>query len=215
VLTGGRDIALPSDLVVDNRPLIDSLNDERISAVVVGPGLGRDDLAREALRDVLYGPCQGPTVIDADALHMIGPDEWPGRSARPFVLTPHAGELAQLNKAWTIPPYHPPMPPKLHDVLELNWLCDATIVAKGPDTIVFDKGLGVVIAASASSWLSVAGSGDVLAGLIACRMATGEDPLVASEQALWLHGEAARLAGPAFTASELADAIKLALASCL
>ena len=65
------------------------------------------------------------------------------------------------------------------------------------------------------SWLSVAGTGDVLAGVIASRLATGAEPFAAACEGLWLHGEAARLAGPAFTAGTLADHIPEALSACL
>ena len=215
VLTGGRDIALPDDLVVDARPLSEALADPRISAVVIGPGLGRDGLARDSLHQVLHGACHAPTVVDADALHLIGPDEWLGPGKRQMVLTPHAGELARLSSTWPIAAYQPPLAHKVHEAIALDWETDATIVAKGPDTVVFNRDLGMVVAPSASSWLSVAGSGDVLAGLIASRLVGGLDAVTACAEALWLHGEAARLAGPAFTASELAESIKAAYAACL
>ena len=215
VLTGGRDIKLPDDLVVDARPLGEALADKRISAVVIGPGLGRDGLARDCLHQVLHGACHAPTVVDADALHLIGPDEWLGPGNRQMVLTPHAGELARLSSTWPVAAYQPPLAQKVHEAIALDWETDATIVAKGPDTVVFNRDLGMMVVPSASSWLSVAGSGDVLAGLIAARLAGGSDAVTACAEALWLHGEAARLAGPAFTASELAAAIKPALASCL
>ena len=215
VLTGGRDLKLPDDLVVDARPLGEALADPRIAAVVIGPGLGRDGLARDSLHQVLHGACHAPTVVDADALHLIGPDEWLGPGKRQMVLTPHAGELARLSSTWPIAAYQPPLAHKVHEAIALDWETDATIVAKGPDTVVFNRDLGMVVAPSASSWLSVAGSGDVLAGLIASRLAGGLDAVTACAEALWLHGEAARLAGPAFTASELAAAIKPAVASCV
>ncbi len=215
VLTGGRDLKLPDDLVVDARPLGEALADKRISAIVVGPGLGRDGLARDCLHQVLHGDCHAPTVVDADALHLIGPDEWLGPGNRQMVLTPHAGELARLSSTWPVAAYQPPLAQKVHEAIQLDWETDATIVAKGPDTVVFNRDLGMVVAPSASSWLSVAGSGDVLAGLIASRLAGGSDAVTACAEALWLHGEAARLAGPAFTASELAGSIKAAYAATL
>ena len=215
VLTGGRDMTLPDDLVVDARPLCEALGDKRISAIVVGPGLGRDDRALDTLQQVLRSEPLAPTVVDADALHLIGPDvDW-GPDGRTLVLTPHAGELAHLARVFPLPEYHPPFARKVHEAIELDWQTNATIAAKGPDTVVFNRDLGMLVAPSASSWLSVAGSGDVLAGLIAARLAGGSDAVRACAEALWLHGEAARLAGPAFTASELAESIKPAYAACL
>ncbi|MFM2371259.1 MAG: hypothetical protein RIS85_981, partial [Pseudomonadota bacterium] len=68
----------------------------------------------------------------------------------------------------------------------------------------------LVLAPRASSWLSVAGTGDVLAGTIASRLAVHGHALRAAEEGLWLHAEAARLRGAAFTAGELAHAVKAA-----
>ena len=65
---------------------------------------------------------------------------------------------------------------------------------------------------SGSSWLSTAGTGDVLAGLVASRLAHHGDAMQAAEEGVWLHHEAARLAGPGFTAGELADAVRTAMA---
>jgi NAD(P)H-hydrate repair Nnr-like enzyme with NAD(P)H-hydrate dehydratase domain len=89
------------------------------------------------------------------------------------------------------------------------------VVAKGPDTVIAAPDGRLACAPRASSWLSVAGTGDVLAGAIASRLATGAEPLGAACEGVWLHGEAARLAGPAFTAGRLAEYIPAALAACL
>jgi len=89
------------------------------------------------------------------------------------------------------------------------------IIAKGPDTVIAAPDGRVAIAGPASSWLSVAGTGDVLAGIVAGRLATGACAWEASQQAIWLHSEAARdLSGP-FTASELAGKVSAAYAACL
>jgi NAD(P)H-hydrate repair Nnr-like enzyme with NAD(P)H-hydrate dehydratase domain len=90
----------------------------------------------------------------------------------------------------------------------------AVVVLKGPDTVVAAPGGDVVVSPRASSWLSVAGTGDVLAGTIASRLATHGESLRAAVEGLWLHAEAARLCGPAFTAGELAHAVQAALKEC-
>ena len=66
-----------------------------------------------------------------------------------------------------------------------------------------------------SSWLSVAGTGDVLAGTIASRLASGAEAFAAACEGVWLHGEAARLCSPPFTAGQLARMIPAAYATCL
>ena len=66
-----------------------------------------------------------------------------------------------------------------------------------------------------SSWLATAGTGDVLAGIAASRLAATGDPFQAACEAVWLHGEAARSAGSAFVASELAHHVAKAYAAAL
>jgi NAD(P)H-hydrate repair Nnr-like enzyme with NAD(P)H-hydrate dehydratase domain len=61
----------------------------------------------------------------------------------------------------------------------------------------------------------VGGSGDVLAGVTASRLAATPDPVRAACEGAWLHAEAGRLAGPAFLASELAAHVRDAVADCL
>ena len=86
------------------------------------------------------------------------------------------------------------------------------VVAKGADTVVagarWPPGAGP---ARLFSWLSTAGTGDVLAGTIASRLAAGAEPFEAACQGVWLHGEAARLVAPPFTASELAGTVSRGL----
>jgi NAD(P)H-hydrate repair Nnr-like enzyme with NAD(P)H-hydrate dehydratase domain len=91
----------------------------------------------------------------------------------------------------------------------------AVVVSKGPDTIVAAPDGRLVLAPSPTSWLAVAGTGDVLAGAMASRLAATRDPFVAACEAAWLHGEAARQAGPAFLASDLAKRISGAYVAAL
>jgi len=91
----------------------------------------------------------------------------------------------------------------------------AAVIAKGPDTVIAAPDGRTVLAPSPSSWLAVAGTGDVLAGAAASRLAATHDPFAAACEAVWLHGEAARLAGPAFLASDLAKSISRAYAAAL
>ena len=61
----------------------------------------------------------------------------------------------------------------------------------------------VAINASAPPWLATAGSGDVLAGLIAGLLAQGMAPWDAAAAGAYLHGRAAALAGPGLVAEDL------------
>ncbi|GAA4039190.1 NAD(P)H-hydrate epimerase [Parerythrobacter jejuensis] len=197
----------PADLVVDLTDLADALGDRRIKAVLVGPGLGRGPDAREMLAQALAGP--GGKVLDADALMLLEPGMLEGVDATRIVITPHEGELQALSSAFAI------KSDSKRDCAEaLHRATGMIVLAKGPDTIlVHAEGVGYFPAGS--SWLSVAGSGDVLAGIIASRLATGEEPAQAAAQGVWVHHEAARQAGVAFSASTLADAVSSAYAAYL
>jgi len=199
--------ATSPDIILRRDPLPELLADERTGAVLVGCGLGRDGTARERLSEVLATP--HPTVIDADALHLVGPADL-ARFAAPLVLTPHEGELAQLAKGFSISSADKP---GLAQALARK--SGAVVVAKGPDTVIAAPDGRTTFAPSPTSWLSVAGTGDVLAGVIASRLAAGLEPFEAACQGNWLHGEAARLCRAPFLASDLARAIPAAFARCL
>ena len=89
------------------------------------------------------------------------------------------------------------------------------VVAKGADTVVAAPDGRVAFARRASSWLSTAGTGDVLAGAIASRLANGADAFAAACEGVWLHGEAARHTPAPFTAGQLAEQVARAYAACL
>jgi hydroxyethylthiazole kinase-like uncharacterized protein yjeF len=196
----------PPDLVVTRDDPARALADARIAALLVGPGLGRDASARARLAASL-GSAR-PRVIDADALMLLRPGLNPDA---PTVLTPHQGELAALERAFGLPGDGL----KRDRALQLAQATNAVVVAKGPDTVIAAPDGQVVIAPRASSWLSVAGTGDVLAGIVASRLAVTGDPLRAATEGVWLHAEAANLAGPAFAAAELAERVQQALRAAL
>ena len=198
--------ALPPELVADGRPLGEALGDKRLSAVLIGPGLGRTDGAHGRLRDVLTS--KHPAVIDADALNLLGPAD---ALASQVVLTPHEGELAALERSFSLPTTGL----RRERALAVARATGAVVLLKGADSLIAAPDGTVILAPAAPSWLSVAGSGDVLAGILASRLAVHGAPLRAAEEALWLHGAAARIAGPAFTASQLGDAVQAAVPAAL
>ncbi len=198
----------PPDLPVETASLAEALTDRRIAALLVGPGLGRDAIARERLAEVLASPI--PAVLDADALVLLGARLLAERTA-PLIATPHEGELASLERTFGLSGQGT----KPERALALAQASKMVVVAKGPDTVVAAPDGRIALAPRASSWLSVAGTGDVLAGVIASRLASGVEPFAAACEGVWLHGEAARLAGPVLTASQLAAHIHSAYAACL
>lgn len=208
LLSDGSHLDVGADQLVDGRDLAAALSDDRFDAVLAGPGLGLDERARIRLAAVMQRDL--PAVLDADALTMLAPDMLAQRTA-PMVATPHEGELARIEVNFAIDPQSN----KVDRAVAAARATGAIIIAKGPDTVVASGDGRIGFADSAPSWLSTAGTGDVLAGIVASRLATGIDPFTAACEGVWLHAQAARLAGPAFTAGTLAQMVSGAYAACL
>lgn len=187
--------------------LADALNDPRIGAVVVGPGLGRDRRAEGMLKAALNA--KAALVLDGDALSLLGRNagRWLQARTAPAWLTPHSGEFERL--------FGEGEGSKIDRTLAAAAEAQATIIHKGGDTVIATPRGEVRVMAQASPWLSTAGTGDVLAGLLAARVANGDGALVAAEAAVWLHAAAARLAGPSFIADALIGHIPQAVSECL
>ncbi|EGD58518.1 YjeF-like protein [Novosphingobium nitrogenifigens DSM 19370] len=206
LIAGAEPDGIPADLVVVRADPGEALEDGRVAAVLIGPGLGRDEAARVRFASVVR--CGLPTVVDADALMILHPAPGVGPG---MIFTPHEGELAALERAYGLPG----IGHKRERAVALAAASGAVIVAKGADSLIAGPDGRLLLAPRASSWLSVAGSGDVLAGIIASRLAVTRDPWTAAAEGLWLHGEAAARAGAAFSATGLADCVAPALGSLL
>lgn len=177
----------------------EALADHRLAAVLVGPGLGRDDQARERLQAVLR--CGHPMVLDADALILLGQEAIPAGA----ILTPHEGEFRRL--------FGDLPGSKIDRALEAARRSQSVVIYKGRDSVVAAPDGRVSVASRGSTWLSTAGTGDVLAGLAAGRLAVTGDLFRAACEAVWLHGEAARRSGAAFIADDLIARLPEAIAS--
>jgi hydroxyethylthiazole kinase-like uncharacterized protein yjeF len=200
--------AAPAGLVVEDEPLARALSDKRWSALLVGPGLGRDVDARERLAAVLERGV--PTVLDADALHLLDDDLLEGVDTSRVLVTPHEGELARLCESFAVK-----APGKAERARALAQITGLIVLAKGPDTVLASPDGRFSFFPSALSWLSTAGTGDVLAGIAASRLANGHDPFAAAGEAVWIHSTAAEMAGAAFTVDDLSVLISKAYANFL
>jgi hydroxyethylthiazole kinase-like uncharacterized protein yjeF len=175
------------------------VNDPRIDCLLVGPGLG--DIPQVL---TLALTSQAPKVIDADAIGLIGDAErLRGQDA---IVTPHEGEFKKL--FGDLPGAKP------ERALKAAELSGSVVVFKGPDTLVASPDGRLGFAPPAPAWLASAGTGDVLAGMIAALRARGMAPFDAACAAVWLHGRAAEIAGPGMIADDLAAAIPDAIALC-
>ncbi|MES2904113.1 MAG: NAD(P)H-hydrate dehydratase [Pseudomonadota bacterium] len=173
------------------------VNDPRVGAILVGPGLG--DIP-PVLTLALTVP--KPVIIDADAIALVGePDRLKGHDA---ILTPHEGEFVKL--------FGQLPGSKADRALEAARQSGAVVVYKGPDTIVASPDGRLGFAPPAPAWLASAGTGDVLAGIIAAFRARGLTSFEAACAAVWIHGRAAEIAGPGMIADDLVAAIPAALA---
>ena len=156
---------------------------EKATAIAIGPGMGRTDGTKALIRRVVTS-LERPTVIDADALHGLEPAEWAG----PVVLTPHSGELGKLigeESKWV----------DAHRLEAVRRAADrfrCVCLLKGADTLIAAPDAGVLVVAHGPPSLAVAGSGDVLAGILGAFLAKGVDPRIAAAAAAVAHGLAAR-----------------------
>lgn len=206
VLVSGMDgMALPHAVV--RRPCEAILEDRRVGALLVGPGLGRGPAARQRLDQILEKSC--PIVLDADALIVLEPDDFPAMKRRtsPIVMTPHAGEFAAM--------FGELDGSKIDRARVAAEISGAVVVFKGSDTVIACPDGQSRVAQSGPGWLATAGTGDVLAGLVAALLANGQSPFDAASAAVWLHAEAARIAGPSLIADEIPAHISAAVAACL
>ena len=176
-----------------------TLEDPRIGAVLVGPGMG--DIPQIL---TLALTSRAPVVIDADAIGHVGePERLKGHDA---VITPHEGEFVRL--------FGDLPGSKAERALAAAASSGAVVVYKGADTLVAAPDGKLGFAPPAPAWLASAGTGDVLAGIIAALRARGMAGFEAACAAVWLHGRAAELAGPGMIADDLVEALPHAIALC-
>ncbi|ARE38476.1 NAD(P)HX epimerase [Rhodovulum sp. P5] len=190
------------------------LQDPRLNALCVGPGMGLSDREGELVATVLAAG--RPTVLDADALTLVAGDKALFSALHPLcVLTPHGGEFARLfpdiAARLAEPAQHGPAYSRVDAAREAARLAGCIVLMKGPDTVIAaPDGQASIHAAlydRAVPWLATAGAGDVLAGMIAGLLARGLSPYPAARNAAWLHAEAARRFGAGLIAEDLPEAL--------
>lgn len=199
--------ALMQRAIADDEALERLLAEPRLSAVLIGPALGLDTRGRDAVTTVLRAGA--PAVFDADALTILAARTGSlkrlfERRGGPCVLTPHEGEFDRLFR--TVPEIAQ-APSKLERARRAAGHTGATIVLKGPDTVIASPDGRAAINTTGSPALATAGSGDVLGGLIAGLLAQGMPIFEAACAAVWLHGRAGEDAGLGLIADDLPEAV--------
>lgn len=194
--------------VADMAALAELLGEPRLRAAVLGPGLGLGDDVWAAIRAALEGNMA--LVLDADAITQASrrPDEAfaliKARDAG-VVLTPHEGEFPRL-----FPDIDGSKLDRARAAAERS---GAIVLLKGPDTVIAHPDGRAAINENGTAALATAGSGDVLAGIIGGLLAAGRPAFEAAALAVWMHGEAGRIAGPGSLADEIAFALRGVLAA--
>jgi hydroxyethylthiazole kinase-like uncharacterized protein yjeF len=170
---------------------------DRCRAVVIGPGLGRDDPTRDEVRRVL-ARCPVTVILDADGLAAFDDADQlrhaVAEGSRPVILTPHDGEYRALLG-------EPPGPDRVAAARRLAAATGAVVLVKGSLTAVAAapgavEGPEVLLAAAGTAALATAGTGDVLSGIVGAFVARGLPAPLAAALAAHVHGRAAAT-GPA------------------
>jgi hydroxyethylthiazole kinase-like uncharacterized protein yjeF len=175
-------------------------------AIVIGPGLGREPRStRASFVGAVLSRRPIPTVVDADALHVVRTDVPTGNRA--LVCTPHLGEFRALagdaladeaaNDRWSA-------------AARAATKLKCTVLLKGVPTVIADLRGPEHVVASGNPGLATGGSGDLLAGFIGAFLARGTAPAEAAALGAHALGRAAELGARQWTARSLRPADVLA-----
>lgn len=160
---------------------------ERMNALVIGPGLGRSNATIESVRSVVASSAL-PVLIDGDGLFAIADDyeHLIKERSHPTVLTPHDGEYKTLTGK-------SPGDNRIESARELATNSGAYVLLKGSSTVVASPQGDVLVSIAGDSRLATAGTGDVLSGVVGAFLSQEVDPLWAAALGAHIHGQAARL----------------------
>jgi len=151
---------------------------ERCDAVVIGGGIGREVKTKKAVRKFLK-KLKKPVVVDADAIRAIKPENVKSN----FVLTPHAGEFLALTGMKATKKNVEKFAKKHKCIVLLTASKD--IITDGKRTLENWTG---------NPYMTVGGTGDILAGICGSLLAQGVEPFDAACAAAYINGRAGDLA---------------------
>jgi NAD(P)H-hydrate epimerase len=186
---------------------------QKVSVLVVGPGLGQASWGRSLLSAAANAPL--PQVWDADALNLLA--EQQVSLPKNCVMTPHPGEAARLLGISTAE-VQADRPAAAH---ALSKKYTAVVILKGAGSLIASPDGRLALCHQGHPAMAAAGLGDVLAGLVGALLAQGMDAFDAACLAVWLHANAGAQEGKSgrgLAASDLIPAIRQLLeeqAPCL
>jgi hydroxyethylthiazole kinase-like uncharacterized protein yjeF len=184
---------LSEEIIVEDEADFTGFDDTRIKTFLIGPGMRESDVDVAIIARALAAKHIGGIVLDAGAFAAWQGGDNSGR----VVATPHEGEFAAK---------FGPIKNKTDDALAASKQCGATIVLKGPQTVIAGAG-EIIIQDRDVPELATAGTGDVLAGMITGLIAQGMDIRHACAAAVWIHAEAASRFGKGMVAGDLPETI--------
>jgi NAD(P)H-hydrate epimerase len=193
--------------VADAAALAAIAGDERISALLVGSGLEPNSETADIVRTCIA--LSRPMVIDGGGLTVLAGSDALNAGHDELVLTPHEGEFGRLF------PDLVAQASKIERALEAARRTGCTIVLKGSDTVIAGPEGDSIVSDGAPPTLATAGSGDVLAGVIAGLLGLHLPPFQAAAMGVWLHARAADGVGLGLIAEDLPDRLPTALAKAL
>jgi hydroxyethylthiazole kinase-like uncharacterized protein yjeF len=164
-----------------------TIDTDGYNAVLAGPGLGQGDAAAGLVRGLLKTGSGAPLVLDADALNIAStdPEEW-FDTGSDFIITPHPGEMSRLSGV----PVDEINEKRISLTAETAARWKKTVVLKGPFTVTAAPDGRCRVSPFANAGLASAGTGDVLAGVIAGLLGQGLPLFDAAALGVYLHGRA-------------------------
>ncbi len=201
--------------------------DTSADVLAIGPGITVDEETANLLKKILE-TVTVPMVLDADAINVLsGRKDLLKKVKAPVILTPHAGEMAQLLSSSAGKSGKDRDNKELRAEIENNRIglsrtaameTGAYFILKGAPTIVADPEGRVFINTTGNPGMATAGSGDVLTGMLAGLLGQGMHPLDACRLAVFLHGLAGDMAAEAqgmhsLIASDIIESIPRAFLS--
>ncbi len=155
--------------------------------ILMGPGLGTSEISRWIVKTVLEKETEKPMVLDADALNILSEQkEYFYQTKQHMILTPHLGEMARISGC-SIGELKKNPVQCLRDFWKV-FDVPKTIVMKDARTLTLTEEQTCYINLTGNSGMATAGSGDVLAGILAGFLAQGMNPEQAAPFGVWLHG---------------------------
>lgn len=167
-------------------------------ALVIGPAFGTTDAHYKRLCAAIEAQPRCPLVLDADAITLLAPLTH-GLSERD-VLTPHVGEFRRA-----FPGIWSNSETRIDAARAAAAYARCNVLLKGPDTVIAAPDGRAVVNTTGSPFMATAGSGDVLAGIIAGLISQGMDSFEAACAGAWLHGRAGEALGPGLIAEDLCE----------